>query len=108
MKPFHSAFSSIMFLQAILTNALFEIMNDNPGRQALLKEYELCFNGIQHHNTRIWASGAIFITGSYTASGWLINQGKTDIELWINFLVVTLLILFTYFLYENYKTLGHA
>lgn len=37
----------------------------------LLKEYELCWEGVQHHNTRVWSSAAIFISGSILALTWL-------------------------------------
>jgi hypothetical protein len=29
-----------------------------------LKEYELCWQGIQHNNTRLWTSASIFLAGS--------------------------------------------
>ena len=33
----------------------------------LLKEYELCWHGIQHTNTRLWTSASIFLAGSIVA-----------------------------------------
>lgn len=37
----------------------------------LLKEYELCWQGVQHHNTRLWMSASIFVSGSIVALTWL-------------------------------------
>lgn len=33
----------------------------------LIKEYELCWQGIQHTNTRLWTSASIFLAGSIVA-----------------------------------------
>lgn len=37
----------------------------------LLKEYELCWQGVQHHNTRLWMSASIFVSGGIIALTWL-------------------------------------
>lgn len=37
----------------------------------LLKEYELCWQGVAHHNTRVWTSASIFVSASIAGLAWL-------------------------------------
>lgn len=41
--------------------------SESNDKNHLLKEYELCWQGIQHTNMRLWTSASIFLTGSIVA-----------------------------------------
>lgn len=46
-------------------------IEEDAQPEHLLKEYELCWQGVQHHNTRLWMSASIFVSGSIVALTWL-------------------------------------
>ncbi|MEO0083271.1 MAG: hypothetical protein ABIK33_02630 [candidate division WOR-3 bacterium] len=77
-------------------------MNQNQTEQSnnieianpehLIKEYEMCWNGVEHHNTRLWSSASIFISGSILALSWLSSRtlSKND---WNEFSLVAIVAL---------------
>lgn len=56
----------------------------------LLKEYELCWQGVEHHNTRLWTSASIFISGSILALTW-IGTMPLGVHDWEKFSLVAIL-----------------
>lgn len=77
-------------------------MNQNQTEQSnnteianpehLIKEYEMCWHGVEHHNTRLWSSASIFISGSILALSWLSSRtlSKND---WNEFSLVAIVAL---------------
>jgi hypothetical protein len=58
----------------------------------LLKEYELCWQGVQHHNTRLWTSASIFVTGGILALTWL-GTRPLAYQNWNQFAIVAIIAL---------------
>jgi len=54
----------------------------------LLKEYELCWQGIQHTNTRLWTSASIFLAGSIVALVKMVEL-PLSYECWPKFISVS-------------------
>lgn len=59
----------------------------------LLKEYELCWEGVVHNNTRMWMSAAVFITGGIAGLAWLGTRPLATNN-WAEFWLVTVGALF--------------
>jgi hypothetical protein len=60
---------------------------DNDKTALLLKEYELSWQGIEHHNTRLWSSASIFISGSLVALTF-IGTRPLKLDQWSELIVV--------------------
>lgn len=46
-------------------------IDEDAKPEHLLKEYELCWKGVEHHNTRLWTSASIFVSGGIIVLTWL-------------------------------------
>ncbi len=60
---------------------------DNDKTALLLKEYELSWQGIQHHNTRLWSSASIFSSGSLVALTF-IGTRPLKLDQWSELIIV--------------------
>jgi hypothetical protein len=56
----------------------------------LLKEYELCWQGVQHHNERLWTSASIFVSGGIIALTWLGTRPLAHNN-WVEFSLTTVI-----------------
>ena len=59
-------------------------------QDVLLKEYELCWKGVAHVNTRLWQSAAVFISGSLIALAW-IGSREVSAGDWTEFAALTVI-----------------
>lgn len=67
-------------------------IEEDAKPEHLLKEYELCWQGVQHHNTRLWMSASIFVSGSIVALTWLGTRPLAT-DNWAEFTLVTIIAL---------------
>lgn len=58
----------------------------------LLKEYDLCWQGVAHYSTRTWMSASIFVSASIAALAWLATRPLAT-DNWAEFCQVTVIAL---------------
>jgi len=67
-------------------------ISETANPEHLLKEYELCWQGIQHHNTRVWNSASVFLAGSVVAITWIATK-LFEMDEWVEFCSIAIVAL---------------
>ena len=73
----------------------------------LLKEYELCWQGVNDNNTRLWTSASIFLSGAILALTWL-GTRPLGVCNWAEFSLVAIIVPVVWIVMYSYLRIFEA